>query len=77
MYSNSGASNIPFNGSKADIQGDDEDFAVVFAGMGITEEESQEFIEEFEETGALERSVVFLTRPRILRRRELSLREWR
>ena len=37
---------------QADIKGDDE-FAVVFAGMGITEEESQEFREELEETGAL------------------------
>ncbi len=47
---------------QADIQGDDSEFAVVFAGMGITEEESQEFIEEFRETGALERSVVFLNK---------------
>ncbi|EHK01696.1 V-type ATP synthase subunit B, partial [Candidatus Haloredivivus sp. G17] len=63
------ASGLPHNelsmqiARQADIQGDDEDFAVVFAGMGITEEESQEFIEEFpEETGALERSVVFLNK---------------
>ncbi len=47
---------------QADTKGQDEDFAVVFAGMGITEEESQEFIEEFRETGALERSVVFLNK---------------
>ena len=47
---------------QADIQGDETEFAVVFAGMGITEEESQEFIEEFRETGALERSVVFLNK---------------
>jgi V/A-type H+-transporting ATPase subunit B len=47
---------------QADTKGQDEEFAVVFAGMGITEEESQEFIEEFEETGALERSVVFLNK---------------
>ncbi|MFB6175238.1 MAG: V-type ATP synthase subunit B [Candidatus Nanohalobium sp.] len=47
---------------QAEVQGEDEEFAVVFAGMGITEEESQEFIEEFEETGALERSVVFLNK---------------
>jgi len=47
---------------QADVKGDDTDFAVVFAGMGITEEESQEFIEELEETGALERSVVFLNK---------------
>jgi len=47
---------------QADVKGEDTDFAVVFAGMGITEEESQEFIEELEETGALERSVVFLNK---------------
>ncbi|MFB6203024.1 MAG: V-type ATP synthase subunit B [Candidatus Nanohaloarchaea archaeon] len=47
---------------QADVKGEDTDFAVVFAGMGITEEESQEFIEEFENTGALERSVVFLNK---------------
>ena len=47
---------------QADVKGEDTDFAVVFAGMGITEEESQEFIEEFEDTGALERSVVFLNK---------------
>ena len=46
---------------QADIKGDKE-FAVVFAGMGITEEESQEFIEELESTGALERSVMFLNK---------------
>ena len=46
---------------QADVE-DTEDFAVVFAGMGITEEESQEFMEEFRETGALERSVVFLNK---------------
>ena len=47
---------------QADVQGDDDEFAVVFAGMGITDEESKEFIEEFRETGALERSVVFLNK---------------
>lgn len=47
---------------QADVKGEDTDFAVVFAGMGITEEESQDFIEEFEDTGALERSVVFLNK---------------
>ncbi len=47
---------------QADVKGEDTDFAVVFAGMGITEEESQEFIQEFEDTGALERSVVFLNK---------------
>ena len=47
---------------QADTQGEDEEFAVVFAGMGITEEESQDFMREFRETGALERSVVFLNK---------------
>ncbi len=35
-------------------------FAVVFVAMGITNEEAQRFIKEFEHTGALERAVVFL-----------------
>ncbi|MEK6837882.1 MAG: V-type ATP synthase subunit B, partial [Nanoarchaeota archaeon] len=35
-------------------------FARVFAAMGITNEEAQRFISEFEETGALKRAVVFL-----------------
>ncbi|WEL23719.1 V-type ATP synthase subunit B [Candidatus Nanohalovita haloferacivicina] len=47
---------------QADTKGEDTEFAVVFAGMGITDEESKEFIEEFRETGALERSVVFLNK---------------
>ncbi|HCL57371.1 MAG TPA: V-type ATP synthase subunit B [Spirochaetia bacterium] len=36
------------------------DFAVVFAAMGITFEESQFFIEDFKRTGALERTVLFI-----------------
>ncbi len=36
------------------------DFAVVFAAMGITFEESQYFIEDFRKTGALERTVLFV-----------------
>ncbi|HET7324031.1 MAG TPA: V-type ATP synthase subunit B, partial [Halococcus sp.] len=39
--------------------GDGSEFAVVFAAMGITAEESNEFLADFERTGALERSVVF------------------
>ncbi|MEK6853819.1 MAG: V-type ATP synthase subunit B, partial [Nanoarchaeota archaeon] len=38
----------------------EEGFAIVFAAMGITNEEAQRFISEFEETGALKRAVVFL-----------------
>jgi len=43
-------------------EGDDEEaseFAVVFGAMGITQEEANEFMDDFERTGALERSVVF------------------
>lgn len=36
------------------------EFCVVFAAMGITNEEAQKFMQDFEETGALERAVVFL-----------------
>ncbi|MHC3438119.1 ATP synthase subunit B [Natrialbaceae archaeon A-gly3] len=43
-------------------EGDDEDteFAVIFGAMGITQEEANEFMDDFERTGALERSVVFM-----------------
>ncbi|MBX0324095.1 ATP synthase subunit B [Halomicroarcula sp. F13] len=44
-------------------EGDDEDgseFAVIFGAMGITAEEANEFMDDFERTGALERSVVFM-----------------
>ncbi|GGM57941.1 V/A-type H+-transporting ATPase subunit B [Halarchaeum rubridurum] len=41
-------------------EGEETEFAVVFAGMGITQEEANEFMDDFERTGALERSVVFL-----------------
>ena len=39
--------------------GGDREFAVVFAAMGITNEEAQYFMEDFERTGALSRAVVF------------------
>ncbi len=45
---------------QATVTGQGESFAVVFAGVGITQEEAQSFIKEFDETGALARSVVFL-----------------
>ncbi|QLG63527.1 ATP synthase subunit B [Halorarum salinum] len=35
------------------------EFAVIFGAMGITQEEANEFMQDFERTGALERSVVF------------------
>jgi V/A-type H+-transporting ATPase subunit B len=37
-----------------------ESFAVIFAAMGITSEEANYFLQEFENTGALKRTVVFL-----------------
>jgi V/A-type H+-transporting ATPase subunit B len=45
---------------QAKVPGSDEEFAVVFAAMGITKEEENQFMAEFERTGALEHAVVFL-----------------
>ncbi len=45
---------------QAKVVGQKGEFAVVFAAMGITNEEAQYFISDFEQTGALERAVVFL-----------------
>jgi V/A-type H+-transporting ATPase subunit B len=45
---------------QAKVVGQKGSFAIVFAAMGITNEEAQYFMKDFEETGALERSVVFL-----------------
>ncbi len=42
------------------VPGSTEEFAVVFAAMGITKEEENVFMQDFERTGALERAVVFL-----------------
>jgi V/A-type H+-transporting ATPase subunit B len=45
-----------------EAEGEDEEgseFAVIFGAMGITAEEANEFLDDFERTGALERSVVF------------------
>ncbi len=44
---------------QAKVLGDNETFAVVFAAIGITFEESEYFINEFKRTGAIERTVVF------------------
>jgi V/A-type H+-transporting ATPase subunit B len=41
-------------------EGDESEFAVIFGAMGITAEEANEFMDDFERTGALERSVVFM-----------------
>ncbi len=45
---------------QAKVRGTDEPFAVVFAAMGITFEESNYFIESFRESGALDRTVLFI-----------------
>lgn len=45
---------------QAKVRGTDEQFAVVFAAMGITFEESNYFIESFKETGAIDRTVLFI-----------------
>ncbi|MBQ3371549.1 MAG: V-type ATP synthase subunit B [Oscillospiraceae bacterium] len=44
---------------QARVLGDNETFAVVFAAIGITFEESEYFVSEFRRTGAIERTVVF------------------
>ncbi|OYQ65678.1 V-type ATP synthase subunit B [Aerococcus sp. 1KP-2016] len=45
---------------QASVIGDDEQFAVVFAAMGVTFEEAEYFKESFRETGAIDRSVLFI-----------------
>jgi V/A-type H+-transporting ATPase subunit B len=45
---------------QAKVRGTDDDFAVVFAAMGITFEEAQFFTEDFKRTGSIERSVMFI-----------------
>jgi len=60
------ASGLPHNeialqiARQAAVPGSEGEFAVVFAAMGITNEEAQYFMEDFEKTGALERAVVFM-----------------
>lgn len=45
---------------QAKVLGSDERFAVVFAAMGITFEESEFFMQDFRESGALDRAVMFI-----------------
>ncbi len=45
---------------QAKVLGEAEQFSVVFGAMGITQREASFFIHEFESTGALARSVVFM-----------------
>jgi V/A-type H+-transporting ATPase subunit B len=46
---------------QAKIVGEDTGFAVVFAGMGIKHDEAMYYIRNFEESGAMERAVAFLS----------------
>lgn len=45
---------------QAKVLGKEEEFAVVFGAMGITFEEAQFFIEDFRNTGAISRAVLFI-----------------
>ncbi len=45
---------------QAKVKGKDEDFAVVFAAMGITFEEAHFFEESFRASGAIDRTVLFI-----------------
>ena len=45
---------------QATVLGTGEAFAIVFAAMGITFEEANYFIRDFQETGAMERVVLFI-----------------
>ncbi len=45
---------------QAKVRGTEENFAVVFAAMGITYEEAHFFEESFKETGAIDRTVLFI-----------------
>lgn len=60
------ASGLPHNevaaqiARQAKVRGSGEQFAVVFCAMGITAEEKNYFVQDFERTGALERAVLFL-----------------
>ncbi|HMA76529.1 MAG TPA: V-type ATP synthase subunit B [Candidatus Krumholzibacteriaceae bacterium] len=45
---------------QATVKGAESSFAIVFAAMGITFEEANYFIRDFQETGAMERVVLFI-----------------
>ncbi len=45
---------------QATVRGEGESFAVVFAGIGLTRDEAGFFIEQFKETGAIERMVAVI-----------------
>ena len=45
---------------QAKVLGDDSNFAVVFAAVGITFEEADFFVNDFKKTGAIDRTVMFM-----------------
>ncbi|MCB5950796.1 V-type ATP synthase subunit B [Enterococcus sp. BWT-B8] len=45
---------------QANVLNSEDDFAVVFAAIGITFEEAEFFMEDFRQTGAIDRSVLFM-----------------
>lgn len=45
---------------QANVLNSDEEFAIVFAAIGITFEEAEFFMEDFRQTGAIDRSVMFM-----------------
>lgn len=47
---------------QAKVRGSDEDFVVVFAAMGITNEEALKFQKAFEESGAIDNAVLFINK---------------
>ncbi len=60
------ASGLPHNqlaaqiARQAKVLGEDEQFAVVFGAMGITFEDADFFVRDFNRTGAIERTVLFM-----------------
>ena len=60
------ASGLPHNqlavqiARQSKVKDQKEEFAVIFAAVGITHEEASYFMRDFEKTGALERAVLFL-----------------
>jgi len=45
---------------QATVKGKEESFAIVFSAIGVTFDDARFFVKNFEETGALERTVVFI-----------------
>lgn len=63
VFSGSGLPHAQFAAQiarQARVRGTDDEFAVVFAAVGITFEEADFFISDFKKTGAVERTVTFV-----------------